>query len=125
MDGGETVNLELHSRKRGCQEGVVRHGRDRAGNSGANPLPRSDLSVAEREEYIDAVLCLQSKPSIAPEGEAPGSLSRFEDFVATHMTQAMMLHSPVRPSNDPACSIADSCILDSPVCQPQVFYLGV
>ena len=51
--------------------------------------------MAEREEYIDAVLCLQSKPSIAPAGAAPGSLNRFDDFVATHMTQAMMLHSPV------------------------------
>lgn len=54
--------------------------------------------MEEREEYIDAVLCLQSLPSIATEGAAPGALSRFDDFVATHMTQAMMLHSPVRHS---------------------------
>jgi tyrosinase len=55
---------------------------------------RSDLSVDERKEYIRAVLCLQSKPPKAPKDQAPGSLSRFDDFVATHMTQAPMLHSP-------------------------------
>ncbi|KAL2142548.1 hypothetical protein VTI28DRAFT_1051 [Corynascus sepedonium] len=54
----------------------------------------SDLSVDERKEYISAVLCLQSKPSKIPEGEAPGALSRFDDFVATHMTMAGQLHSP-------------------------------
>lgn len=54
----------------------------------------SDMSTAEREEYIRAVLCLQKKPPKAPKDKAPGSLSRFDDFVATHMTQAPMLHSP-------------------------------
>ncbi|KAK3301769.1 uncharacterized protein B0T15DRAFT_563343 [Chaetomium strumarium] len=54
----------------------------------------SDLSVDERKEYIRAVLCLQSKPPKAPKDKAPGSLSRFDDFVATHMTMAGMLHSP-------------------------------
>jgi tyrosinase len=55
---------------------------------------RSDLSVDERKEYVRAVLCLQSKPPRAPKDKAPGSLSRFDDFVATHMTMAGMLHSP-------------------------------
>jgi tyrosinase len=56
--------------------------------------PRSDLSVDERKEYIRAVLCLQSKPAKAPKDTVPGALSRFDDFVATHMTMAGMLHSP-------------------------------
>ena len=59
----------------------------------------SDLSIAEREDYIKAVLCLQSKPGKAPKETAPGVRSRFDDFVATHMTQAMMLHDPVRWPN--------------------------
>lgn len=59
----------------------------------------SDLSVAEREDYIKAVLCLQSKPSKAPKGEVPGALSRFDDFVATHMMQSPMLHSPTHLFN--------------------------
>ncbi len=54
----------------------------------------SDLSVDERKEYIRAVLCLQSKPPKAPKDKVPGSLNRFDDFVATHMTLAPMLHSP-------------------------------
>ena len=56
---------------------------------------RSDLSVAEREEYIKAVLCLQSKPAKAPKDKVPGAKSRYDDFVATHATQAMMLHDTV------------------------------
>lgn len=55
---------------------------------------RGDLSVDERKEYILAVLCLQAKPPKAPKDKVPGSLSRFDDFVATHMTMAGALHSP-------------------------------
>jgi hypothetical protein len=40
------------------------------------------------------VLCLQSRPPKAPKDKVPGSLNRFDDFVATHMTMAGMLHSP-------------------------------
>ncbi|KAK3339748.1 hypothetical protein B0T25DRAFT_618289 [Lasiosphaeria hispida] len=54
----------------------------------------SDLSVPEREDYVKAVLCLMSKPAKAPKDEAPGALSRFDDFVATHMTMAGQLHDP-------------------------------
>ncbi|KAL1835928.1 hypothetical protein VTJ49DRAFT_5858 [Mycothermus thermophilus] len=54
----------------------------------------SDLTPDERKEYIRAVRCLQSKPPKAPKDQVPGSLSRFDDFVATHMTMAPMLHSP-------------------------------
>lgn len=53
---------------------------------------RSDLSIPEREDYIKAVLCLQKKPAKVPSNIAPGAKSRFDDFVAFHMTQAMMLH---------------------------------
>ncbi|KAH8901803.1 Di-copper centre-containing protein [Coniochaeta sp. PMI_546] len=56
----------------------------------------SDLSVAERQEYIKAVLCLQSKPPKVSKSIAPGAKSRFDDFVAFHMTQAMMLHDTTR-----------------------------
>lgn len=61
-----------------------------------NRRVRSDLSVPEREEYIKAVLCLQSKPARAPKDQVPGALSRYDDFVATHATLAMMLHDTVR-----------------------------
>ena len=51
----------------------------------AHTQSRSDLSVPEREEYIKAVLCLQSKPPKVPKATAPGAKSRFDDFVAFHM----------------------------------------
>jgi hypothetical protein len=58
-------------------------------------ITRHDLTVAEREEYIKAVLCLQSKPPKADQTKYPGVLSRYDDFVLTHETQAMHLHSTV------------------------------
>ncbi|CAP65729.1 uncharacterized protein PODANS_7_690 [Podospora anserina S mat+] len=54
----------------------------------------SDMTVEARQEYVRAVLCLQKKPPRAPKDKVPGSLSRFDDFVATHMTQAGELHGP-------------------------------
>ncbi|KAF1993505.1 Di-copper centre-containing protein [Amniculicola lignicola CBS 123094] len=52
-----------------------------------------DLSIAQREEYIRAVLCLQSKPPKADTKKYPGVLNRYDDFVLTHETQASHLHS--------------------------------
>lgn len=53
---------------------------------------RSDLSVEQREEYVAAVKCLMKKPPKADKIRFPGALSRFDDFVAYHMTHAMQLH---------------------------------
>lgn len=53
------------------------------------------LSKKERKDYIDAVLCLQSKPSITPRDEWPGVRTRYDDFVATHINQSMSIHSYV------------------------------
>ncbi|PKS06048.1 hypothetical protein jhhlp_007882 [Lomentospora prolificans] len=47
-----------------------------------------------REEYTAAVLCLQSLPSRAPEGAAPGAISRYDDFVAIHILFIDTLHTP-------------------------------
>ncbi|KAF2799260.1 Di-copper centre-containing protein [Melanomma pulvis-pyrius CBS 109.77] len=52
-----------------------------------------DLSVAQREEYIRAVLCLQSLPPKADKKKYPGLNNRYDDFVLTHETQAFHLHS--------------------------------
>lgn len=50
------------------------------------------LSKPERRAYIDAVLCMQNLPSIIPEGEVPGALSRFDDFLAVHANYSMTIH---------------------------------
>ncbi|ORY12827.1 hypothetical protein BCR34DRAFT_481904 [Clohesyomyces aquaticus] len=52
-----------------------------------------DLTVPQREEYIAAVLCLQSKPPKADTAKYPGTLSRYDDFVLSHETLAFHLHS--------------------------------
>ncbi|KAK5122678.1 hypothetical protein LTR85_003941 [Meristemomyces frigidus] len=51
----------------------------------------SSLSSTENTEYIDAVLCLQSKEAISG-SIAPGAQSRYDDFVATHINQTLTIH---------------------------------
>lgn len=52
-----------------------------------------DMTIPQREEYIQAVLCLQSKPPKADQKKYPGVRNRYDDFVLTHETQATHLHS--------------------------------
>ncbi|KAL2151694.1 hypothetical protein VTH82DRAFT_6792 [Thermothelomyces myriococcoides] len=51
----------------------------------------SDLTLEERKAYIDAVLCLQSKPALTSD-QAPGAKSRFDDYVVIHMQQTPRNH---------------------------------
>lgn len=56
-------------------------------------LPHSaDLSDAEKTDYIDAVRCLMTKPSITPPEVVPGARTRYDDFVATHMNLTQTIH---------------------------------
>ncbi|KAH8878706.1 Di-copper centre-containing protein [Thozetella sp. PMI_491] len=52
----------------------------------------SDLTVEQRVEYTTAVKCLMNLPAKADKTRFPGAMSRFDDFVAYHMTHAMQLH---------------------------------
>ncbi|TKA75529.1 hypothetical protein B0A55_03540 [Friedmanniomyces simplex] len=50
------------------------------------------LKDAEKTAYIDAVLCMQKLP--AKSGSfAPGAKSRFDDFVAVHINQTLIIHA--------------------------------
>ncbi|KAJ0109609.1 hypothetical protein J7T55_014171 [Diaporthe amygdali] len=53
---------------------------------------RSDLGLSEREDYINAVLCLQSLPSRHDSAKVPGAKSRFDDFVAVHIEMTFSVH---------------------------------
>jgi len=51
----------------------------------------STLSKTERRAYINAELCLMSKPSEDP-SFAPGARTRYDDFVAVHINQTLFIH---------------------------------
>ncbi|KAK3381090.1 hypothetical protein B0H63DRAFT_501831 [Podospora didyma] len=55
----------------------------------------SDLTVPEREEYTRAVTCLTKLPATASKIKFPGAVSRYDDFVAYHMTHAAQLHDNI------------------------------
>ncbi|KAJ5089768.1 Di-copper centre-containing protein [Penicillium argentinense] len=46
----------------------------------------------EKKAYINSVLCLQKLPSQTPHHLAPGTRSRYDDFVATHINQTLEIH---------------------------------
>lgn len=53
---------------------------------------RGALSRTERKAYTDAVVCLQNKAAHATADFAPGAKSRFDDWVATHISQSLTIH---------------------------------
>ncbi|KAH8892164.1 putative tyrosinase [Thozetella sp. PMI_491] len=55
-------------------------------------LSSSTLSNREKLAYTNAVKCLMNSPSQMAEGEAPGAKSRYDDFVAIHITQTPFIH---------------------------------
>lgn len=58
------------------------------GEMGARQTRRR-LTLDERRSYIGAVKCMMAKPGIAP---LEAVTNRFEDFLATHIVQAMESH---------------------------------
>ncbi|KAK0671591.1 hypothetical protein QBC41DRAFT_219191 [Cercophora samala] len=50
-----------------------------------------DLTLAQRKEYTDAVLCLMSKPALTSSA-APGAKSRFDDYIVVHIQQTPRNH---------------------------------
>ncbi|ORY64814.1 tyrosinase central domain-containing protein [Pseudomassariella vexata] len=52
-----------------------------------------DLSIRQREDYVNAVLCLQSLPPISDNVTVPGARSRFDDFVAVHIKMSGSIHA--------------------------------
>ena len=53
------------------------------------------MAPSERKAYTNAVLCLQSKPSKFAPGVVPGAKTRYDDFLAVHMNQTLVIHGTV------------------------------
>ncbi|CZR64522.1 uncharacterized protein PAC_14420 [Phialocephala subalpina] len=51
-----------------------------------------NLSAQEKMDYINVVLCLQGKMALTPTSLVPGARSRYDDFVATHINQTLIIH---------------------------------
>lgn len=53
---------------------------------------RDHLDATARKSYINAVLCLQSRPSILDQTKYPGAKTRYDDFLAVHINQTLTIH---------------------------------
>lgn len=51
-----------------------------------------NIPKRQRREFIAAVKCIQSKPSILPPGEVPGAKSLYDDFVWAHAARGNFVH---------------------------------
>lgn len=53
------------------------------------------MSEEDRKDYVDAVYCLHSLPSLFTEEEAPGSRNLFDTFSAVHINLTQTIHGNV------------------------------
>ena len=49
---------------------------------------RRKLKATEQKAYIEAVKCLQSRPSVSDPALVPGARTRYDDFHAVHITHS-------------------------------------
>jgi tyrosinase len=52
------------------------------------------FSKSQKLEYIEAVKCITTKPSISGD-LVPGARNRLDDFVGTHINQTLSIHATV------------------------------
>jgi len=56
---------------------------------------RGDMTNEQRLDFINATLCLMNAPSKAPKDQFPGARTRYDDFMAYHLTNAGSLHDTI------------------------------
>ncbi|GAB1312035.1 hypothetical protein MFIFM68171_02245 [Madurella fahalii] len=54
-----------------------------------------DMTNEQRLDFINATLCLMNAPSKAPKDQFPGARTRYDDFMAYHLTNAGSLHDTI------------------------------
>ncbi|KAK4171012.1 hypothetical protein QBC36DRAFT_295759 [Triangularia setosa] len=54
-----------------------------------------DMTIEQRSDFISATLCLMKAPSKAPKDQFPGARTRYDDFMAYHLTNAGSLHDTI------------------------------
>jgi tyrosinase len=64
---------------------------------------RNALKTTEKKEWIAAVKCLQTKPSIADPTFATGARTRYDDFVSVHMAATLEIHGTVSYPTTRSC----------------------
>ncbi len=62
--------------------------------------------MSQRKNFISAVKCLQTSPSLLPPGQVPGSFSLYDDFVYVHLSQTPTIHLTVWPRRASSAPIA-------------------
>ena len=58
----------------------------------SNLLRSGDLTIPEQDDFIRAVLCLQSLPSTVNRTQFPGARTRYDDFVIVHANYTPNIH---------------------------------
>ena len=53
------------------------------------------MTNEQRLDFINATLCLMNAPSKAPKDQFPGARTRYDDFMAYHLTNAGSLHDTI------------------------------
>lgn len=79
----------------------------------ANMERRRALSQSDRKSYTDAVLCLQAASPRSLTSDVPGARSRFDDFVAVHIDQMLIIHYTVSKSS-PSTVVVPQCVFHDP-----------
>ena len=68
---------------------------------------RRTLSKRTQKDYLAAVQCFLDRPSITPPEVSPGARNRLDDFVTTHILQAMSIHFVVSNFRSNSKDLAD------------------
>jgi tyrosinase len=97
IDSGDALAMLNQLAADSSQETALRMAKKRLGGSCSPSQIKirrewRTLTVNQRKQYISAVKCLQSAPSLFDPAQVPAARSLFDDFVAVHLFQTGNIH---------------------------------